>query len=89
MNIRAEVIWFLAWLALMLVEFASPRMVLVFFGLGAWIAALATFFGLTQSPLWQTVLFAATSFAMLWGLRGLVRKRFAEEENRIDTREPE
>ena len=62
--------WFLLGLAFLAVELVNPTLVLGFFGIGAWLAALVALTGL--SPGWQVVLFIAAS---LLALR-LLRRRF-------------
>lgn len=63
-------LWFLLGLGFLAVELANPTMVLIFFGIGAWITAGAALTGLP--PGWQAALFIATS---LLALR-LLRRRF-------------
>ncbi len=38
--LRPEIIWFLIGLALLIMEFALPGLIIAFFGVGAWIVAL-------------------------------------------------
>jgi hypothetical protein len=51
-------LWFLLGLALILLEFVVPGVILVFFGIGAWAAAVTTYFGLTASFQSQLLVFA-------------------------------
>ena len=76
MNLTPELIWFLAGLALILAEFAVPGVILVFFGMGAWVVALALWLGLIEAPVAQAVLFTIASVAFLFGLRRFVRGWF-------------
>lgn len=39
-----EVIWFVIGLSLFLLEFIFPGLVLIFFGVGAWITAIIAYF---------------------------------------------
>lgn len=76
MNLTPELIWFLAGLALILAEFAVPGVILVFFGMGAWVVALALWLGWIEAPGAQAVLFTIASVAFLFGLRRFVRGWF-------------
>ncbi len=76
MTINPMLIWFLVGLALILVEFALPSIILVFFGLGAWTVVLTTLVGITGSLWSQLLVFAAASVLLLFGLRRWVRSRF-------------
>lgn len=78
MNWSPELIWFLAGLGLILAEFVVPGVVLVFFGLGAWVAALAAWLGLEGTSL-QAAVFMLASLAFLFGLRRFVKGWFLGE----------
>ena len=69
-------LWFLAGLALVMAEFVVPGVILVFFGLGAWITALTTYVGLTVGTEAQLWVFAGSSTLSLVILRRLIRDRF-------------
>ena len=75
MNLSPEVVWFLVGLVLMLAEFAVPGVVLVFFGLAAWIVALATYFGFISSLAAQLILFAVATVVLLASLRKWVKEK--------------
>ena len=61
-------IWFLLGAALMLLEMALPGFIVIFFGIGAWITALAVW--LLDIPLtWQLAVFTVSSVALLLVLR--------------------
>jgi len=75
MSISPILIWFLAGLALVLLEFAAPGVILVFFGLGAWITALTTLLGLTPGLTSQLLVFGISSVILLVVLRRWFRKR--------------
>jgi len=64
-----SVIWFLAGLVLVLLEFAVPGVILVFIGLGAWLAALTTWMGWTPSLGAQAMVFAVGSVTLILTLR--------------------
>ena len=76
MSISPELIWFVAGLALILSEFMLPGIILVFFGLGAWLTALTSSLGLTPGWTSQMLTFAASSIVLLVLLRRRFRSRF-------------
>lgn len=69
-------IWFIAGLALILAEFFVPGVILVFFGIGAWITALTTWLGWTDGSTSQLLTFAIGSIILLVVLRRWFRSRF-------------
>ena len=71
-----EIMWFIAGLVLILMEFAVPGVILVFFGIGAWIVAVLVYFGLLTSLTSQLFVFSAASIALLVVLRKWVRGKF-------------
>ena len=62
-------IWFLVGLVLVLGEFVTPGVILVFIGLGAWLVSLTTWLGWTGSLASQMMVFAVASQVLLIGLR--------------------
>ena len=70
------VLWFLAGLALVLLEFAAPGVIIVFIGLGAWAASLTTWLGWTTTMASQMTIFAIASVVFLIGLRNLCKSWF-------------
>jgi membrane protein implicated in regulation of membrane protease activity len=64
-------VWFLIGLALIVSEFAAPGLVIIFFGLGAWAAALAVL-AIDMHLFFQIVIFLVVSIASLL----VLRKRF-------------
>ncbi|MEZ4387401.1 MAG: NfeD family protein [Candidatus Krumholzibacteriia bacterium] len=76
MNIPAELIWFLGGLILILLEFAAPGVIIVFFGVGAWLTALCTWLGLTDSLALQLLVWATSSVLLLVILRRRLSERF-------------
>ena len=76
MDFNPVLIWFLAGLALIIFEFAVPGVILVFFGIGAWVTALTTWMGLTSGWTSQLLVFAVSSVLMLVFLRRWFRARF-------------
>lgn len=71
-----EVIWFICGVVLALLEFAVPGVILIFFGLGAWITSLTTYLGATKSAASQLLVFAASSVVLILVLRRYIRSRF-------------
>jgi len=61
----AELLWFIVGLVLLLAELALPGLVIIFFGIGAWITALAIWLGLATSFSAQLVTFLVSSVASL------------------------
>jgi membrane protein implicated in regulation of membrane protease activity len=68
-------IWFLVGVALALLEFAAPGVIVIFFGVAAWVVALASWAGLTPTLESQLLLFAVASAGLLFGLRNWIRGR--------------
>lgn len=64
-------VWFLIGLILIVSEFAVPGLVIIFFGLGAWAAALALL-AIQMSLFFQIVIFLVVSITALL----VLRKRF-------------
>jgi len=66
--LRPEIIWFLVGLALLIMEFALPGLIIAFFGVGAWIVALVcliTDIGINT----QLIIFIVSSVLSLLFLR--------------------
>jgi inner membrane protein len=72
---RPELFWFILGLGFFLLELAIPGFFIFFFGLGAWVTALACLFGEPGTNL-QIVIFAITSVLTLIGLRRIIQKKF-------------
>ncbi len=79
-------VWFLAGLVLVLLEFAAPGVVLVFIGLGAWVTALAIKLGFAEGTGVQVAWFGGSSLVLLLGLRRFFKSWFAGFASRHDTR---
>ncbi len=82
-----EIVWFLVGLALILLEFMIPGVILVFFGAGAWITALSTLIHLTNGTPAQLLTFAISSVVLLVFFRRRVRGRFLghiSDQNDLD-----
>ena len=69
------VIWFLIGLGLLLLELVIPGLVILFFGVGAWVTALVC--AITDINLnWQIFIFLIASLLGLVLLRKYLKKRF-------------
>lgn len=77
MPLDPELIWFLVGVGLALLEFVVPGVILVFFGVGAWIAAITTWAGLTTTLQSQLLIFAVSSALLLISLRKWIKGKFA------------
>lgn len=76
MPLDAKTIWLLVGVALILLEFLAPGVVIVFFGVGAIITALTTWLDLTPGLDSQMLVFGLSSVTLLFGLRRFVTKWF-------------
>lgn len=65
---NATTVWFLIGLFCVIAEFALPGVIIVFFGVGAWITALVCWFFNISVPL-QVAIFTITSIVALVALR--------------------
>ena len=65
----ATLLWFVVGLVLALAEFILPGLVIIFFGAGAWITALALMFGVIHSFNEQLLVFLASSIFSLIAFR--------------------
>ena len=82
------VIWFLIGLGLLLLELILPGLIVIFFGLGAWITALGLWifnYGINM----QLLVFAVSSVAMLLLLRKSLKQRFFSTSEESDALEDE
>lgn len=80
MDISPIIIWFIVGLVLILMEFVIPGLVIVFFGLGAWVTAvLVAIF--PEMAFWvQMMIFTVFSVATLVLLRRSLKKRFFSDQ---------
>jgi membrane protein implicated in regulation of membrane protease activity len=79
---QSELYWFLLGLVLMIAELVLPGFVIVFFGIGAWIAALCVFLGITQNVNAQLVVFIGSSLLTLALFRKKGEKYFTGKVSR-------
>lgn len=75
-ELDTKMLWFIAGLILILLEFAAPGVVVIFFGLGAWVVAMAMWAGLIESVPAQCLTFAVASLILLFALRRYVSNWF-------------
>jgi len=69
-------LWFFLGLILAFLEFVVPGVILIFFGVGAWIAAAATYLGLTVSIESQLLVFVISSIVLLVMMRKWIKGKF-------------
>lgn len=76
MDFSPTLIWFLVGFVLIISEFALPGVLVVFFGVGAWIAALTTWLKITPTLTSQNIVFLVSSLLFLFLLRKRMQKIF-------------
>ncbi len=76
MVISPIIIWFVVGLVLILMEFIIPGLVIVFFGLGAWVAAIFVSIFPLMAFWVQMMIFTVFAVASLVLLRRTLKKRF-------------
>ncbi|MFK7909717.1 MAG: NfeD family protein [Akkermansiaceae bacterium] len=76
MELDAKTIWFIAGLVMILLEFVAPGVVIVFFGVGAWVVAGSMWLGLIDSVPAQCLTFSISSLLLLFVLRRYVTSWF-------------
>lgn len=76
MEFDTKTLWFIAGLVLILLEFVAPGVIIVFFGVGAWIVAAGMWIGLIDSVPAQCFTFAISSLLLLFVLRRYVTSWF-------------
>ena len=76
MEISPIIIWFIVGLVLILMEFVIPGLVIVFFGLGAWVAAIFVWIFPNMAFWVQMMIFTVFSVITLVLLRRSLKKRF-------------
>ncbi|HUS87711.1 MAG TPA: NfeD family protein [Bacteroidales bacterium] len=72
---RPDLFWFLLGLVFLLLELIVPGLVLIFFGLGAWITSLVCLIGDPGLDL-QIIIFSITSILSLILLRRMLKNKF-------------
>ena len=87
--LKPELIWFVVGLIFLLVEFAHPGVIIVFFGLGAWLVALLSLF-LDFSVNLQLVIFILSSLMLLIIFRRKFQSLFhKQQDNEMDETDAE
>ena len=81
-------IWFCIGLVFLLLEIGVPGLIIFFFGIGAWIASIVSFFA-DISLNAQIILFLVISLLSLILFRGQLKKRFFDEGGKTKTLEDE
>ena len=76
MIFNPTLLWFFVGLILAFLEFVVPGVILIFFGVGAWIVAATTYLKLTDSFESQLLLFAIASILLLILLRKWIKGKF-------------
>ena len=76
MILDAKIIWFIAGLIMVLLEFVAPGVIIVFFGFGAWVVAIGMWLGLIESVVVQCAVFSLSSLLLLFLLRRYVASWF-------------
>lgn len=72
----AEIIWFVAGLVMILLEFTQPGLVIVFFGAGAWVVSLLAYLDILETLRSQLLVFGGVSVGLLLVLRRWVKGKF-------------
>ncbi len=80
-TMNAPLLWFILGAAFLVAELMTPAMVLLFFGVGAWAAALAALMGLDLT--WQLITFICLSLLTLLFLRQRLRAVFGGRAHRV------
>lgn len=77
---QKELIWFIIGLVLLLLEFVFPGLVLIFFGVGAWITSISAYlFDLSLDT--QLIIFIISSLISLAALRKLLKEKYMDVGN--------
>jgi len=85
MEISPIIIWFIVGLVLILMEFVIPGLVIVFFGVGAWVAAIFVWIFPNMAFWVQMMIFTVFSVVTLVFLRRSLKKRFFADQEGADT----
>jgi len=86
---KPEILWFVIGLILAMLEFIIPGLIVLFFGVGAWVTAIA-YLLFAPDINGQILIFIISSLLSLFLLRKSLKKMFFKEDpNRQDTLEDE
>ncbi len=83
-EISPALFWALTGIFLLILEIVTPGFVAIFFGLGALVAALTTYLGLTPTFPAGLLVFSLASVVLLFSLRRFFRKTFQGKEKQAD-----
>lgn len=75
-NHLPALIWFVVGLVMVLLEFAVPGVIIVFFGIGAWIVTILAYFNILPTLESQLLIFCISSIVLLIALRKWIRNKF-------------
>lgn len=78
-----KLVWFLIGAGLLLLEFAAPGLVILFFGVGALVTSLACWLGLADSLQTQLIIFSVASLAFLLSLRKYAKSWFVGDSENV------
>lgn len=78
--LTTPVIWFLIGLVLLLLELVLPGLIVIFFGVGAWIVAIAVLIFPDMGLTTQLWIFAISSVAGLLLLRKFLKNKFFKDD---------
>jgi membrane protein implicated in regulation of membrane protease activity len=80
-----SVTWFLIGVVLLIIELSLPSLVLLFFGIGAWVTSLVCYLGFTNNSTGaQLLVFSIVSVLSLVLLRNKLKHVFFGEESNAD-----
>jgi inner membrane protein len=75
-DVAPELLWLIVGLVFLFLEFVVPGVVLVFFGLGAFLTAALVWLGVLDAVTGQLLCFAGVSLILLFSLRRYVSRYF-------------
>lgn len=84
----SALVWFIAGVVFFLAELAIPGFIIFFFGIGAWVTAVAAFFGLTDLTM-QMLIFVVVSLLSLIIFRRKGKNIFKGKEKTFDSKDDE
>ncbi len=85
MGISVSLIWFLVGLVFIGLEFLAPGVIIIFFGAGAWVTAIASWLFPSLTLTGQLIVFLVSAILSLVLLRGTIAKRFYQNTDKSDS----
>lgn len=82
----SALVWFIAGVVFFLAELAIPGFIIFFFGIGAWVTAIAAFFGLTDLTM-QMLIFVVVSLLSLIIFRRKGKNIFKGKEKTFQSKD--